>query len=254
MKIGEFARAARTTTRTVRHYHQLGLLPEPARRPNGYREYAISDLVRMLRITWLTGAGVPLAKVGELLDEESAGGSVDALARDLDVVAQTIAAERDRLGLQLEALGRISDSLQRGGRLSVLPDALADALNEVQAGADPALNAVLAQDREMLEVMALAGELSDEVVTAYVQLAGDPEQLRLASRAGAAFAGLEGKQPQQVSDQIDDVVALFLSAPIVRTMLTGVDVDDPPTRESASFYLPDAAQREVVMRLLARLS
>ncbi len=46
MKISELAQAAETTVRTVRHYHRLGLLPEPPRSSNGYRVYALEDLVR----------------------------------------------------------------------------------------------------------------------------------------------------------------------------------------------------------------
>ncbi|MFD0852085.1 MerR family DNA-binding transcriptional regulator, partial [Actinomadura adrarensis] len=39
MRIGELAALVGVSTRTVRHYHHLGLLPEPERRANGYREY-----------------------------------------------------------------------------------------------------------------------------------------------------------------------------------------------------------------------
>ncbi len=37
MRIGEIAALVGLTTRAIRHYHHVGLLPEPARRPNGYR-------------------------------------------------------------------------------------------------------------------------------------------------------------------------------------------------------------------------
>lgn len=41
MRIGELATAVGVTTRTVRHYHHLGLLPEPERRANGYLDYTL---------------------------------------------------------------------------------------------------------------------------------------------------------------------------------------------------------------------
>lgn len=41
MRIGELAAAVGVTTRTVRHYHHLGLLPEPERLSNGYRNYTL---------------------------------------------------------------------------------------------------------------------------------------------------------------------------------------------------------------------
>lgn len=45
MRIGEIAALIGVTPRAVRHYHHLGLLPEPVRRSNGYREYGIRDAV-----------------------------------------------------------------------------------------------------------------------------------------------------------------------------------------------------------------
>lgn len=40
MRIGELAGLAGVSTKTVRYYEQLGLLPTPDRRPSGYRDYA----------------------------------------------------------------------------------------------------------------------------------------------------------------------------------------------------------------------
>ena len=43
--ISELANLVGVTVRTVRHYHRLGLLPEPERRGNGYRSYGPADLI-----------------------------------------------------------------------------------------------------------------------------------------------------------------------------------------------------------------
>jgi DNA-binding transcriptional MerR regulator len=53
--------------KTVRHYHRLGLLAEPKRDRSGYRRYVSTDLLRLVQIRTLAGAGVPLAQVGDLL-------------------------------------------------------------------------------------------------------------------------------------------------------------------------------------------
>ncbi len=45
MRIGEIAGIVGVSTRAVRHYHRIGLLPEPPRRANGYREYTLRDAV-----------------------------------------------------------------------------------------------------------------------------------------------------------------------------------------------------------------
>lgn len=73
LTIGQLASYAGVTTRAVRHYHQIGLLPEPERDASGYRSYAAPDVVRLIRIRTLAEAGVPLARVEELLAADEAG-------------------------------------------------------------------------------------------------------------------------------------------------------------------------------------
>ena len=68
LTIGQLAAYAGVTVRAVRHYHQIGLLAEPARDVSGYRTYGAADVVRLIRIRTLAEAGVPLARVEELLD------------------------------------------------------------------------------------------------------------------------------------------------------------------------------------------
>src|SRR5690606_8663333 len=46
----ELAELAQTTVNTIRHYHHLGLLAEPARKDNGYKQYGVKHLARLLRI------------------------------------------------------------------------------------------------------------------------------------------------------------------------------------------------------------
>ncbi|WP_431779825.1 MerR family transcriptional regulator [Microbacterium aurantiacum] len=62
----ELADLAGTTVNTVRHYHRLGLLAEPDRRYNGYKQYRTEHLVALLRIRRLVDLGVPLAQVGDV--------------------------------------------------------------------------------------------------------------------------------------------------------------------------------------------
>ena len=50
MKSSEIAKLAGVSVRTLRHYHAIGLLPEPPRGENGYRDYSAGDLARLLRI------------------------------------------------------------------------------------------------------------------------------------------------------------------------------------------------------------
>lgn len=67
MNIGQLARKLGLSTRTIRHYEQIGLL-SPARRTSaGYRVYDEEDLVRLQQIRYLLQLDLPLKEVGRIL-------------------------------------------------------------------------------------------------------------------------------------------------------------------------------------------
>lgn len=72
MRSNEVAKLAGVSVRTLRHYHSLGLLPEPPRSDNGYRDYTAADVARVLRIKRLASLGFPLARIGGVLEEMDA--------------------------------------------------------------------------------------------------------------------------------------------------------------------------------------
>src|SRR3984885_2856428 len=72
LTIGQLAAYAGVTVRAVRHYHQIGLLPEPERDASGYRRYDATAVVSLIRIRTLANAGVPLSQLGRLLEADSA--------------------------------------------------------------------------------------------------------------------------------------------------------------------------------------
>jgi len=67
LTIGQLAATAGVTVRTVRHYHHVGLLPEPERDASGYRRYNAQAAVDLIRIRTLADAGVPLTRIDALL-------------------------------------------------------------------------------------------------------------------------------------------------------------------------------------------
>jgi DNA-binding transcriptional MerR regulator len=72
LTIGQLAAYAGVTTRAVRHYHQIGLLPEPERDASGYRRYGATAVVSLIKIRTLANAGVPLSSIAELLNADPA--------------------------------------------------------------------------------------------------------------------------------------------------------------------------------------
>jgi DNA-binding transcriptional MerR regulator len=99
LTISQLATYAGTTARAVRHYHQIGLLPEPERNSSGYRTYDAAAVVRLIRIRILADAGVPLVRVQDLLDaspEEFAVG-VTEIDAELRAQIQRLQGNRKRI-------------------------------------------------------------------------------------------------------------------------------------------------------------
>ncbi|MBB6570700.1 MerR family transcriptional regulator [Kribbella sandramycini] len=96
MRIGELATLVGITTRAIRHYHQLGLLPEPVRRANGYREYGLADAVLLARVRRLTELGLALDEVRRIVADDAGRALADVLAELDDDLARQEAALRER--------------------------------------------------------------------------------------------------------------------------------------------------------------
>jgi DNA-binding transcriptional MerR regulator len=96
--IQDIARVAGTTSRTLRHYGELGLL-EPSRvGRNGYRYYDEESLVQLQRILLLRELGLGLPAIGEVLAGQR--DTTTALRTHLELLE----SERDRIGRQIESV------------------------------------------------------------------------------------------------------------------------------------------------------
>ena len=113
LTIGQLADYVGVTPRAIRHYHQLGLLPEPERTSSGYRSYAAQHVIDLQRIKVLTSAGVPLARVRELIDADPP--SLRGAVAELD------ASLRARIGT-LQRTRRSLAALAEGGQPFLPPE------------------------------------------------------------------------------------------------------------------------------------
>lgn len=68
MRIGEAAEAAGIPAQTIRFYERRGLLPQPPRGSNGYRDYDASILAQLAFIRSGQAAGLTLVELGSILD------------------------------------------------------------------------------------------------------------------------------------------------------------------------------------------
>ncbi|KAA0971888.1 MerR family transcriptional regulator [Aureimonas fodinaquatilis] len=125
MQSKDIAARAGVTVRTLRHYHQIGLMVEPPRDSNGYRNYSIQHLVRLLRIRRLTAIGLPLSALPPLLGENGELTSEMIEALDVSLVHQIEKLQEQR---RVVAAVRTTE-----GPLNVEPD-MAAALMPLEVG------------------------------------------------------------------------------------------------------------------------
>jgi MerR family transcriptional regulator, copper efflux regulator len=115
MRIGELAARAGVTAKTVRYYEDIGLLPEPQRRANGYREYETDALDRLRFVRDAQAAGLSLAETGDILRMKDDGlgtcshtrALIDRRLADIDRQIESLLAAKG----ELAALARRAETL-----------------------------------------------------------------------------------------------------------------------------------------------
>ncbi|GLY17671.1 MerR family transcriptional regulator [Kineosporia rhizophila] len=94
----EIAELTGVTLRTVRHYHEVGLLPEPQRGANGYKQYDSGHRARILRIKRLTELGFSLSRIAGMGEcEQVPREAVTALHAELTENIQRLERAREDL-------------------------------------------------------------------------------------------------------------------------------------------------------------
>ena len=124
--IGQLADYAGVTIKAIRHYHRRGLLEEPPRDASGYRRYEARHAIDLVRIRTLAAAGVPLARVKELLaaDPERFAAAIAEIDRGLGERAEELRRTRDRIarlgtGDRLFVSAEVADYLDQLRELGV---------------------------------------------------------------------------------------------------------------------------------------
>lgn len=93
MRIGELANSLGVSTKTLRHYERIDLLPASSRRANGYRRYSPQAVDMAHKIVALRRLGLPLESIKNLLHS----GPPDTLRKRLIGVL-----DQRRLEMQVE--------------------------------------------------------------------------------------------------------------------------------------------------------
>ncbi|MEU7316057.1 MerR family transcriptional regulator [Streptomyces sp. NPDC007083] len=99
----EIAELAGTSLRAVRHYHEVGLLEEPERRANGYKQYGVAHLVRLLRIKRLVDLGFSLSRIAEMgATDDHPENALRTLDAELAATIERLQRARAELALILD--------------------------------------------------------------------------------------------------------------------------------------------------------
>ncbi|MFS8201651.1 MerR family transcriptional regulator [Streptomyces sp. CWNU-52B] len=216
MRIGELAVTVGVTTRTVRHYHHLGLLPEPERRPNGYRDYGLRHVVALARIRRLTELGLGLTEVRDVLADDAGRDLTEVLAELDDDLARQEAAIRARR-LRLRAL-LDGDGMPAEGPVS--PE-LAAIFSELTRHPEPAM---AAKDREMIALLEAVATPEDRehLLSALRATADTPGVLE---RTHAAYALLDALADADPADPRVEEAAHALADCLPDEALAGLGLD-----------------------------
>ncbi|AVT36292.1 MerR family transcriptional regulator [Plantactinospora sp. BB1] len=233
LTIGELASYAGVTVRAVRHYHAKGLLPEPERDRSGYRRYDAGAVVELIKIRTLAEAGVPLARVRELLqaDEEEFAAAV----ADIDKRLRAEIRERQR---HREGIARLAS-----GDSLALPPVVVEYLDRLRAlGVDERIVQVerdgwiplaahspervpewMARKREQIAAPQLIGFYLT-LGQALDRTDDDPRLVELADKLAAYITQMADERGE---DYVDDT---HIEPPLVKLMDTLAFDTVPPAR------------------------
>ncbi|ANS62811.1 transcriptional regulator [Streptomyces lincolnensis] len=188
VKIGDAAAFAGTTPRAIRHYHEIGLLPEPERGGDDRRRYGYEDMIRLLWIRKMADAGIALDDIRDAFATGTASAGADSgdgIAGLLERLEETLAEQEAELLRQRTAVQRMRTE---GSRMGLLSDFVTDRLKSLPEGSlrQADLDTLLVTER-------IFGPLGAAVqATRFVVLATHPTLREDSDRIDHAEEALDG--------------------------------------------------------------
>ncbi|HEY1643579.1 MAG TPA: MerR family DNA-binding transcriptional regulator [Streptosporangiaceae bacterium] len=118
VSIGQLAKAAGVSSRTIRYYEELGILPEPRRSAGGTRKYPSEYSGYIAATLALKDLGFRLDEIKPLA-RLALGRTVSAGQRD--TAAQLVSDRIEALARQVTVLRRLHDSVREPDGVSSVP-------------------------------------------------------------------------------------------------------------------------------------
>ncbi|GAA0308238.1 MerR family transcriptional regulator [Kineococcus aurantiacus] len=202
LTISQLAAHAGVTVAAVRHYHRIGLLPEPDRDRSGYRSYDAAAVVRLIRIHVLASAGVPLARVGDLLDADAQ--EFTEGVREIDA---RLRAEVRRLRETRERLARLA-----AGEQLALPASVVGYLDRLR-GLGVEERYVEKERDAWIVIAARMPDQIDAIIADKHERLDDPDLVRLYSLLSSALDwSAEDPRVVETADVLDRIMTRAFAA------------------------------------------
>jgi len=112
--ITEVAKESGVTSRTLRHYHAIGLLVPARTAPNGRRYYDQEQLLQLQQILLLRDLGLSLEVVAEVIAHRSTSSTIEVLGRHKEWLLR----EQLRLGRLIRTVDSTIENIERGGEMA----------------------------------------------------------------------------------------------------------------------------------------
>lgn len=186
VKIGDAASFVGTTPRAIRHYHEIGLLPEPERGSDDRRRYGYEEMIQLLWIRKMAEAGIALDDIRDALVDAAPDGpdSDHGVAGILERLERALVAQEAELARQRTAVQRMRT---RGSRMGLLSDFVTSRLESLPEG-----SLRQADLDNLLVIERMFGPLGAAVnATRYIALATHPDLREESDRVDAAEEALD---------------------------------------------------------------
>jgi DNA-binding transcriptional MerR regulator len=200
LTIGQLAAYAGVTARAVRHYHQIGLLPEPERDASGYRRYGATAVVSLIKIRTLANAGVPLSEIGQMLEADAS-----AFAEAVQRIDRRLRGEIERLETSRKQIAQLA----AGDSLALPPEVISylDRLRRIGAS-----ERVVEGERDgwILVVARWPDRIPEVIASKHAQL-DDPQLVRV-YRVLSEIGESDAADDSRLEEAADIMAGLFEQA------------------------------------------
>lgn len=200
LTISQLASFAKVTVRAVRHYHEIGLLPEPSRDESGYRRYDATAVINLMQIKTLADAGVPLLQIHTLLHADA----VD-FSKTIERIETDITKRIAKLQQTKEQLVQL-----KSGEAMYLPSYVSEYLTQLRGIGISETMVTLERNGWLLLVAALPTQVAS-LIKEKSLLLNDPQIIRLYQLYDQTSTW-DSNDPRlgQVADEITTIMASYI--------------------------------------------